>query len=86
MAEGRNKQHKTLLKDLQKNITLTGVKFRDPKTKTVGYWYSQWGYEEGEAGVWYKKDMKSGQVFPLFLKNLKEALDFEVLNAEAYND
>ena len=67
------------IKDLPSNISLSGVKFRDPKTGTTGYWYSQWGYRGGKAGIWWKQDMKSGAIFPLFLDDLKEALEFEVL-------
>jgi len=70
------------IKDLPPNISLRGVKFRDPKTKTTGYWYSQWGYENGKAGVWYKPDMSKGQIFPLFLDDLKEALEFEVVEPQ----
>jgi hypothetical protein len=73
------KPAKKKIKDLPPGISLRGVKFRDPKTRTTGYWYSQWGYEDGEAGVWWKSDMNSGSMFPLCLKNLKEALEFEVL-------
>jgi len=67
------------IKDLPPNTDLGGIRFRDPKTGTVGYWYSQWGYEDGKAGIWFKRDWKSGAVFPLFLDNIKEALEFEVL-------
>jgi hypothetical protein len=70
---------KKKIKDLPPNDSLTGVKFHDPRSGTKGYWYSQWGYENGKAGIWYKRDMKSGAIFPLFLDNLKEALEFEVL-------
>jgi hypothetical protein len=70
---------KMKIKDLPQDTNLRGVKFRDPKTKTTGYWYSQWGYDDGKAGVWWKRDMASGQIFPLFLDNLREALEFEVI-------
>ncbi len=73
------KAAKMKLKDLPQDINLRGVKFHDPKTGTTGYWYSQWGYEGGKAGVWWKKDMESGSIFPLFLDDLKEALEFTVL-------
>ena len=73
------KKERKRIKDLPEGISLRGVKFRDPKTKTVGYWFSQWGYLDGKAGVWYKTDMKDTQTFPLFLDNLKEALEFEVV-------
>ena len=76
------KSAKRKIKDLPKNINLRGVKFHDPKTGTTGFWYSQWDYKGGKAGIWYKTDMKSGQVFPLFLDKLEEALEFEVLEAK----
>lgn len=69
------------IKDLPKNISLRGVKFHDPKTGTRGYWFSQWGYDDGKAGIWWKKNMKDSAIYPLFLDNLKEALEFEVLEA-----
>jgi len=72
----------TRIKDLPKDINLRGVKFHDPKTGTTGFWYSQWGYQDGKAGIWWKKDMKSESVFPLFLDNLNEALEFEVMEAK----
>lgn len=67
------------IKDLPPNISLRGVKFCDPKTGTTGFWYSQWGYPDGKAGIWWKKDMKSTEIFPLFLDDLKEALNFKVM-------
>jgi hypothetical protein len=73
------KEEKKKIKDLPADINLRGVKFHDRKTGTKGYWFSQWGYEDGKAGIWYKKDIKSGAVFPLFLDNLQEALEFEVI-------
>lgn len=62
------------IKDLPKNESLRGVKFNDPKTGITGYWYSQW-----IKGIWWKKDMKSTFIFPLCLDDLKEALEFDVL-------
>jgi len=67
------------IKDLPESTDLGGIKFHDPKTGTMGYWNSQWGYEDGKAGVWYNKDKKSTRVFPLFLDRLQEALEFEVI-------
>jgi hypothetical protein len=62
------------IKDLPKNMNLRGVHFYDPKTKTTGYWYSQW-----IKGIWWKRDMKDSQVFPLCLDDVMEALEFEVV-------
>ena len=72
------KKATTKIKDLPQGTGLRGVKFHDPKTGTTGFWYSQWGYEGGKAGIWWKKDMRSDTMFPLFLDNLKEAHEFEV--------
>ena len=69
---------KKKIKDLPPGISLGGVHFRAPDG-TEGYWESQWGYPGGEAGIWYRKDRKSTQVYPLFLDDLKEALEFEVI-------
>ena len=66
------------IKDLPKDQSLGGVKFFLPGTKQAVYWRSQWGYSNGKAGVWYKTNIESQQVFPLFLDNLKEALEFKL--------
>ena len=66
------------IKDLPGNISLGGVRFKTPDG-TIGYWVSQWGYEGGKAGIWYKKDRYATRVFPLFLNDIKEALEFDVL-------
>lgn len=67
------------IKDLPKDISLGGVRFKHPTTGTPVYWWSQWGYEGGKAGVWFKHDLKSSAVFPIFLNDLSEALEFEVV-------
>jgi hypothetical protein len=67
------------IKDLPDNTNLGGIKFHDPKTDTTGYWYSQWDYNEGGAGVFYKEHMESTRIFPLCLNSLKEALEFDVI-------
>jgi len=66
------------IKDLPKDESLRGIKFYLPNSKKAVYWYSQWGYPNGKAGVWYKTDMNSERVFPLCLNNLKEALKFKL--------
>lgn len=70
------------INDLPPQNSLRGVRFLHPETGEPVYWYSQWGYSPGKAGVWFKRDMKSGQVFPLFLDDLREALEFEVVGAD----
>ena len=78
----KEKVLKKRIKDLPPDVSLAGVKFRIPGTRSVGYWYSQWGYTDGKAGVWYKKDMASGAVYPIFLDNLKDALEWEVVDGD----
>ena len=68
------------IKDLPENESLTGVRFYDPKSGTVGYWYSQWCYDPpGKAGIWWKEKMGDSRTYPLFLDQLKEALEFQVV-------
>lgn len=64
------------VKDLPKNQSLTGILVKTPKG-VIGYWKSQWGYENGKAGVWLS-DGKSSRIYPQFLNKLKEALEWEV--------
>lgn len=66
------------IKDLNPNMSLAGVHFKGPNGEN-GYWFSQWGYPDGKAGVWYKSDMKSGRAFPIFLDDLREAMEWEVI-------
>lgn len=72
-----NKKPIKRIKDLNPNESLSGVRFKHNGAKW--YWYSQWGYPDGKAGIWCKKDMKDTQVFPIFLDKLEEALEFEVV-------
>ena len=75
------------IKDLPKDGNLRGVKFKVPEGHSecplkIAYWYSQWGYTDGKAGVWCKENMKDQQVYPIFLDKLEEALEFDVVNLE----
>lgn len=45
---------------------LRGLKFYLPTTGDAVYWWSSWGYPDGEAGIWYKEDMDSSQIYPFF--------------------
>jgi len=72
------------IRDLPKSSALRGTKFKLPTGEEV-YWYSQWGYPDGKAGIWYKKDMKESQVHPFFLDELIEALDYEVVDSDKNN-
>lgn len=56
---------------------LMGVKFIYPADGQPYYWYSQWNH-----GVWGKKDMGSGDVFPLFVADLKEVLGWRLAKEE----
>jgi hypothetical protein len=67
------KEVKTI-NDLPKNISLGGIKFIHPETKEVCIWSGQWN-----QGVWYKKDINSSQIFPLFVDNLEDCLKFEIV-------
>lgn len=64
----------TKIKDLDSNQNLGGIKFRYPGDNNIYYWHSQW-----QKGVWGKKDLNSEQVFPLFVEDLKEALEWTVV-------
>lgn len=62
------------IKNLPQNKPLEGVAFRHPETGEKCYWRSQW-----QKGVWFKKNPKDEQVHPLFLDELSDALELEVL-------
>ena len=57
------------INDLPPDKSLLGVRFIYPRDNQPYYWSSQW-----EKGVWGKKDIGSGQIFPLFCEDLKEVL------------
>ena len=61
------------INDLPPNQSLGGVKFKHPETGEICIWHSQW-----QKGIWYKKNIKDSQVFPLFVEDLKESLKFEL--------
>jgi hypothetical protein len=62
------------IKDLNSNIGLGGVRFRYPGDGQLYYWHSQW-----QKGVWGKKRPTDEQVFPLNCDDLKDALEWEVV-------
>ena len=64
------------IKDLPENVSLANVRFRYPGDGKSYYWYSQW-----TKGVWGKKDINSGQMFPLFCDSIEEALEWEVVES-----
>lgn len=64
------------VKDLESSLSLGSVKIKTPKG-VVGYWKSQWGYDEGKAGVWFT-DGKTSQLYPQFVDSLQDCLEWEV--------
>lgn len=62
------------INDLNPKAGLGGLKFKHPVTGGICIWESQWA-----KGVWYKKNPQDAQIFPLFVEDLKEALDWEVI-------
>jgi len=62
------------IKDLPQDASLAGTRFLYPKDNKPYYWYSQW-----QRGVWGKEDMASSQILPLFVDDLKEVLEWEVV-------
>ena len=62
------------IKDLPFDCNLSTVKFRYPKDGKCYYWFSQWG-----KGVWGKTDLNSERMIPLFVNNLEETLEWEVV-------
>lgn len=70
------------VKDLPEGASLVGVKVKIPKKyedsymgiKGSMYLYSWW-----QKGVWLKKSMEDGRIYPLTLnESTKEVLDFEI--------
>ena len=66
------------IKDLDPNQSLSGVRFKGPNGEK-GYWVSQWGYDDGKAGVWYKEKLSDTRIHPIFLDDLREAMEWEVM-------
>jgi hypothetical protein len=71
------------IKDLPSDRNLRGIKVKIPLghpecSLEVGYWWSQWGYENGKAGVWVKESPTESRIYPVFLDKLEEALEWEI--------
>ena len=64
------------IKDLEKGTSLGGIKVKTPKG-VIGYWKSQWGYDDGGAGVWLS-DGKSSRIYPQFVNKLSDAFEWEI--------
>lgn len=63
------------IKDLPEGTDLVGLKVKTLKG-VVGYWKSQWGYEDGKDGVWLTNG-ESNRIYPQFLDSLKDTLEWE---------
>lgn len=63
------------IKDFPEYKSLKDVAFYHPLTKEIMYWQSQWN-----KGVWAKKDLRSQQIFPIFVNDLKEVLEWKVVD------
>lgn len=61
------------IKDLPENISLEGTRFIYPPDGKPYYWSSQW-----DKGVWGKTSLSDNQIHPLFVDDLREALEWEV--------
>lgn len=65
------------LKDIEG--TFEHVKIKTPKG-VVGYWKSQWN-----KGVWLTNG-KTNQIYPQFVDNLKDCLEWEITDEKANCD
>jgi len=68
------------LKALPPSTNLGGIKVKTPDGQ-IGYWVSQW-----PKGVWLSNgNFQEGEVsliFPIFVEDLKEALEWEITEEE----
>jgi hypothetical protein len=62
------------IKDLPKNISLEGIRFIYPLDGKPYYWTSQWN-----KGVWGKTSLSDNQIYPLFVNELEDVLEWEVV-------
>ena len=69
------------IKDLPEGSALNNVRFIYPGDGKAYYWASQW-----QKGIWGKKDLSSGQIFPLFVENIREALEWEIAELEVADE
>jgi hypothetical protein len=62
------------IKDLPSDTNLGNIKVKTPDG-VIGYWKSQW-----QKGVWLQVEgEKEGKVTPVFVKDLKETLEWEII-------
>lgn len=64
------------IKDFPPFTNLRGVKIKTPEGDEM-YWYSQW-----QKGVWLKKSMDDDKVIPYTMINVREALNWEVIDSK----
>lgn len=62
------------LGELPEHISLGNVRFIFPGDGQEYYWHSQWN-----KGVWGKKSPNDSRMYPLCVEDLKEALEWEVV-------
>ena len=62
------------IKDLPGDKSLENVKFVYPGDGETYYWASQWN-----AGVWARKELHDKRIYPLFVGDTAEALEWEVV-------
>jgi hypothetical protein len=61
------------IKDLPKDKNLGGIKVKTTEGR-IGYWKSQW-----RKGVWLTDTPNDTHIHPVFLDDLKDVLEWEVL-------
>lgn len=65
------------IKDLDPTTNLGGIKVKTKEGK-IGFWKSQW-----HKGVWLSSNKTvGGQIFPQFLEDINEILEWEVIEDE----
>lgn len=64
------------IKDLPPNTNLDKIKVRTPEGDE-GYWVFQW-----EKEVWLRRKKEESRIFLIFIKDLKETLEWEVIDSD----
>jgi len=64
---------KMTVNDLPKGTQMGDVRIKTPEG-IVGWWVSQW-----QKGVWIRKERSDTRVHPVFVDDLKECLNWEVV-------
>lgn len=62
------------IRDLPSGTKMEDVQFINPYDNEKYWWISQW-----DRGVWGKKDKSSSTITPIFVEDLSEVLDWEVV-------